>query len=114
MRDATQPRQGVRGDELAVWGTAPPATSAVKAHFGHTTTAAAIFPIGPEWAQLYEERPFSLFIVELPLRAACTRITIRATRSKAIQHVGRPMGMRERNLPLSSWVLIGVTALLAG
>ena len=89
VRAATQPRQGVRGYELVVWGYAPHATPAVEAHFGYSTTAAAVFPVRTEWAQRYGRRPFSLFIVELPLRAACAQITIRATRSKAIRRVGR-------------------------
>lgn len=89
VRDVAQPRQGVRGYALVIWGTAPPATTTVNARFGRTAAPAAVFTVPARRSRRFRERPFSLFIVELPLRAACAPITVRVVRSEATERIRR-------------------------
>jgi hypothetical protein len=70
VRDLVRPRAGTRGYELVVWGTAPPATTAVIVRVGRRTARAAVFAVPAGLARRYGERPFDLFVVELPLRDA--------------------------------------------
>jgi hypothetical protein len=97
VRDVAQPRQGVRGYALVIWGTAPPGTPAVDARFSHTTGAAGVFTVAAKWARQFGEPPFTLFIVELPLRAACGPITVRDVRSGATARIGRRPKLCERS-----------------
>ncbi len=89
VRNVGQPRQGVRGYALVIWGTAPPATSAVSARFGEGAGAAAVFGVPAKLSRRFGEPPFSLFVVELPLRAACAAITVRNARSEGTERIGR-------------------------
>ena len=89
VRDIHQPRQGVRGYALVVWGTAPAATAAVSARFGHATAVAAVFNVPAKLSRRFGEPPFSLFIVELPLRAACAPITVENPQSEATKRIAR-------------------------
>lgn len=97
VRDVAWPRQGVRGYALVIWGTAPPATAAVKARFGRSAAAAAVFTVPTKWSRRFGEPPFSLFIVELPLRSACAPITVRAARSEASERISRRAKLCERS-----------------
>ncbi len=79
VHDASQPRQSVRGYAFVVWGTAPAGTDRVVARSGSAKARAALFtvprsPTGP---------PFRVFVLELPLAAACEEITVDATRAGA-------------------------------
>ena len=76
IRGASQPRQGVRGYGHVVWGTAPPGTSHVVARFNSGRARAAVFHVPSRRA--FGERPFDLFVVELPRAAACRPISVRA------------------------------------
>ena|SRR5215216_6180374 len=76
VRDAGQPRQGVRGYGYVIWGTAGAATHLVARFMGGTAQA-AVMRVGPGLAARFGESPFSLFVVELPLSAACAAITVR-------------------------------------
>jgi hypothetical protein len=96
VRDVAQPRQGVRGYALVIWGTAPPGTTAVNASFGRKAAAAAVFTVAAEQAQRFGARRFSLFIVELPLRAACGPITVRVVQSGVIERIRRRPKLCER------------------
>lgn len=85
---ATPPGQaGVRGYALVVWGTGPVSTSRVEARFGNDVGQAAVFKITPELARHFGERPFSLFVTELPLQAACRSITVETDSENAIQRI---------------------------
>jgi hypothetical protein len=89
VRNVGQPRQGVRGYGLVIWGTAPPATSAVSVRFGQGAGAGAVFDVPARLSRRFGEPPFSLFVVELPLRAACAAMTVRVARSEATERIGR-------------------------
>jgi hypothetical protein len=97
VRDVAQPRQGVRGYALVVWGTAPPATAAVSARLGHATAAAAVFTVPAKLSRRFGEPPFSIFVVELPLRAACAPITLRNAHSEATKRIARRPRLCERS-----------------
>jgi hypothetical protein len=83
VRDASQPRQGVRGYEFVIWGTAGRATEVV-ARFRGGTARATVARVGPELAGRLGERPFRLFVVEVPAAAAGARITVVAGDEEAI------------------------------
>ena len=89
VRDVAQPRQGVRGYALVIWGTAPPATRAVRARFGGEAAAAGVFAVPTKLSRRFGEPPFSVFVVELPLRAACAPMTVQNQRSGATLPIGR-------------------------
>ncbi len=79
VHDSSQPRQGVRGYAFVIWGTAPAGTDRVVARAGSARARAVLFtvprsPTGP---------PFGVFVLELPLSAACEEITVVATRAGA-------------------------------
>jgi len=75
--EAGHPEQGVRGYELVIWGTAPASTKDVEARFRDGVGRAALFKVGEPLARDFGERSFSLFVVELPLGAACAPITVK-------------------------------------
>jgi hypothetical protein len=73
------PRQAVRGYELVIWGTVPPATRRLVArHRGGRTTGAVLHVDGGLARRIGAPGPFSAFVVELPVRAACHPIELRA------------------------------------
>lgn len=77
IRAAGQPRQGVRGYEYVVWGTAAAGTSDVVAHSNAGRARASVFQVPSDRAPWsFGESPFSLFVVELPLAAACGSVTV--------------------------------------
>jgi hypothetical protein len=86
VRDAAQPRQGVRGYAYVIWGTAGASTDVV-ARFTGGTAHAAVFRVGPELARNFGESPFSLFVMELPLSAACGSVTVAGERSDATERI---------------------------
>ena len=75
VRAAGQPRQGVRGYALVIWGTIGASTNVV-AHFAGGTARAAVFNVPPGLARNFGESPFGLFVMELPLSAACAPVTV--------------------------------------
>ena len=76
---AEVPRQGVRGYELVVWGEAAATTRHVIASHDGGRARAAVFAVTRMLARQYGVRePFSVFIVELPVEAACGEITLEA------------------------------------
>ena len=77
VHDAAQPRQGVRDYALVIWGTAGASTE-VTARFTGGTARAMVIKMGPQLARTLGESPFSLFVVELPLSAACDAVTVAA------------------------------------
>ena len=79
VHSAAQPRQGVRGYALVIWGTAGASTE-VTARFNGGTARAMVIKVGPQLARRLGESPFSLFVVELPLSAACATVTVAAER----------------------------------
>ena len=88
MLGAGQPRQGVRGYAYVVWGTARASTSEVVARFEAGTARAAVFTVAPELARTLGEPPFGLFVLELPLAAACAPVTVLA-RDEAAERIPR-------------------------
>ena len=86
VRDAGQPRQGVRGYEYVIWGTAG-ASADVVASFTDGTAQAAVFRVGPGLARDLSEPPFSLFVMELPLAAACGPVTVVANGPDATERI---------------------------
>jgi hypothetical protein len=76
IRDAGQPRQGVRGYAFVIWGTAGASTTHVEARFGDGTARATVFKVNSKLARSFGEPPFRLFVLELPLAAACAPVTV--------------------------------------
>ena len=91
VRDAAQPRQGVRGYALVVWGTAGESTEVV-ARFSAGTARAAIIEVGPERARNLGVSPFRLFVMELPLSAACGAVTVAANGADATERIPAKTG----------------------
>ena len=92
IRDAGQPRQGVRGYRYVIWGTAPRATPGILARFDSVTAGAAVFKVPSRRAPwTFGKAPFALFVVELPLAAACGSVTLVREGSGASKRV-RPHG----------------------
>lgn len=58
-----------------IWGTAGASTDVV-ARFTGGTAQAAVFRVGPKLARNVGESPFGLFVIELPLSAACATVTV--------------------------------------
>ena len=79
VRDASQPRQGVRGYAYVIWGTAG-ASTAVVAHFTGGTAQAVVMRVDRDLAPRFGESPFSVFVVELPTSAACASVTVAGNR----------------------------------
>jgi hypothetical protein len=94
VRAAAQPRQGVRGYAFVIWGTTGPSTDVV-ARFAGGTARAAVFQVPPGLARSFGESPFGLFVVELPLSAACTPVTVTGDGPDATERIpprGEPCG----------------------
>ncbi len=97
IRDASQPRQGVRGYQLVIWGTAPAATSEVLARFDSGRARAVVIKVPSNRAPwTFGESPFSLFVVELPLAAACGSVTVTGDGPGAIDRIPPRTGLCER------------------
>lgn len=75
VRAAGRPRQGVRGYAFVVWGTTGASTDVV-ARFTGGTARAAVFEVPADLARDFGESPFGLFVMELPLSAACDEVTV--------------------------------------
>jgi hypothetical protein len=75
VRAAGQPRQGVRGYAFVIWGTTGSSTDVV-ARFAGGTARAAVFNAPAGLARNFGESPFGLFVMELPLSAACAPVTV--------------------------------------
>lgn len=86
VRDAGQPRQGVRGYAFVIWGTAGESTH-VDARFAGDAARAAVVEVPPRLAARLEVRPFRLFVVELPTSAACGPVTLHASGSSATARI---------------------------
>lgn len=87
IRDAGQPRQGVRGYEFVIWGTAAASTSDVVASFNAGRARAAVFKVRSKLARSFGEPPFGLFVFELPLAAACGSVTVRTEGPDATKRI---------------------------
>lgn len=87
IRYAAQPRQGVRGYAFVIWGTARASTSDVVARFSGGTARAAVLKVRRRLARRFDGPPFSLFVLELPLRAACNPVTMREGGSNATERI---------------------------
>lgn len=72
IRDASQPRQGVRGYEFVIWGTAPAGTKTVVARAGAVVARAAVFGVPPG----VTAPSFAVFVFELPLSAPCDELIL--------------------------------------
>jgi hypothetical protein len=79
VRDAGQPRQAVSGYAYVIWGTAGGSTEVV-ANFPGGAAQAAVLRVGPGLAGELGESQFSLFVMELPLSAACAPVTVAGKR----------------------------------
>jgi len=78
--DASEPGSGRSAYEFVIWGTAGVASRTVMATSGDQAARAAVFPIEPPLAkEIGAEKPFSVFIVELPLEASCEEVTIESS-----------------------------------
>jgi hypothetical protein len=86
VRDAAQLRQGVNGYALVIWGTAGESTGVV-ARFSEGTARATIIQVGPEHARNLGVSPFRLFVMELPLSAACAAVTVAANGAGATERI---------------------------
>jgi hypothetical protein len=86
VRDARRPRQGVRGYRYVIWGTAGTATDVV-ARFAGGSAHAVVFTVEPDVAATLGASPFSLFVMELPLSAACSSVTVVARDPRATERV---------------------------
>ena len=81
----------MRGYALVVWGTAGESTEVV-ARFTGGTARATIIEVGPEQARSLGESPFRLFVMELPLSAACAAVTVAADGSDATERIPAKTG----------------------
>lgn len=87
VRYAAQPRQGVRGYAFVIWGTAGASTSDVVARFNEGRARGAVLKVRRKLARKFDEPPFSLFVLELPLRAACAPVTVSEGSSDATERI---------------------------
>jgi hypothetical protein len=90
VRDLSRPRPGVRGYALVMWGTAEASTSRVEARSAGVAARAAVFTLGATDLRRFGEAPFSLFVLEVPRRAACRPVTLERDRSDSIRLPPRP------------------------
>jgi hypothetical protein len=90
VRDLSRPRPGVRGYALVIWGTAAASTSEVEARFSGGAARAAVFNVEATDLRRFGEAPFSLFVLEVPRRAACGPVTLERDRSDSIRLPPRP------------------------
>jgi hypothetical protein len=96
IRDARQPRQAVRGYAFVIWGTTGASTEVV-ARFTGGTARAAVFKVAPELARNFGESPFGLFVVELPLSAACAPVTVSGKWPDATERIPPQTKLCERD-----------------
>ncbi len=76
-RPQPMPRPGVDDYAFVIWGTAPTGTRRVVARFEGGAVRAAVFRVRSRLADRLRERPFTLWVLELPLKAACSAVTVR-------------------------------------
>lgn len=95
VRDAGQPRQAARGYAYVIWGTAGASTKVVAGFTGGTVQA-AVLTVGPELAREFGEPPFSLYVMELPLSAACAAVTVAGDGSDASERIPRQRKLCKR------------------
>lgn len=95
VRDASQPRQGVRGYAYVIWGTTG-ASTAVVARFRGATVPATVMRVGPGLARRFGEPAFGLFVIELPLSAACGPVTVVADGPDATERLPRQAPLCDR------------------
>ena len=77
--DAEVPRQGVRGYQLVIWGTAAPSTRRVVAHYEGESTKTAVFSVRRPLTRVAgAARPFSVFVVELDPQVPACSVLLRA------------------------------------
>jgi hypothetical protein len=81
------PRQAGRGYGLVIWGTGGVSTATVHARFRDGVARAAVFRVRRELARRFGQRPFSLFVLELPLGAACAPIKLARNGSRATKRI---------------------------
>jgi hypothetical protein len=74
VHDAMYPAESGRY-AYVIWGTTGGARR-VTARFDVGTARAAVLPVPRRLARRFGERPFGLFVVELPLPARCAPITV--------------------------------------
>jgi hypothetical protein len=86
VRAAAQPRQGVGGYAFVIWGTAG-ASTGVTARFAEGSARAVLIDVPAVLARSFGEPPFSLFVMELPLAAACRPVTVAARGSDATRRI---------------------------
>jgi hypothetical protein len=94
VRDADQPRQGVRY-AYVIWGTAGASTEVV-ARFTGGTAQAVVLRVGPRLARSFGESPFSLFVMELPLSAGCAPVTVAGEGPDAAERISPRTKLCER------------------
>ena len=106
VRDAAQPQQGVRRYAYVIWGTAGASTE-VTARFAGGTAHATVIEVSPRLARRISEPPFRLFVMELPLPAACDPITIFGQGPDAIETVPPDAALcrqsSSRSIPGAPW-----------
>jgi hypothetical protein len=95
VRDAAQPRQGVRGYAYVIWGTAGASTDVVASFTGGTAQA-AVFRVGTALARQFGESAFSLFVMELPLSAACGPVAVAGEGPDATERIPPQTTLCER------------------
>ena len=78
--DLSRPRQAVRGYRLVLWGIAPGRTELVRVASSAGGSDAALFGVDKATAErVGAPDAFRIFVAELPLDAACSRILARAS-----------------------------------
>jgi hypothetical protein len=90
VHDVSRPRPGVSGYELVIWGTAEASTSRVEARFKGGVSRAVVFKVQSAHSREFGEDPFTLFVLEVPLRAECLPVTLERDRSDSIRLPPRP------------------------
>jgi hypothetical protein len=86
VHDADQPRQAVRGYAYVIWGAAGTSTDVVV-RFAGGAAQAPVFRVGAKLARSIGESPFGLFVVELPLSAACAFVTVAGNGPDATERI---------------------------
>ena len=85
-----RPRPGVRRYRLVIWGFASSGAAAVEARSKDDVGRAAVLGLPNSIPAQLRARPLTLFVVELPLTAACSTITVRELESGARELPARP------------------------
>ena len=71
-------------------------TGSVTARFAGGTARAAVIEVPARLARSLGESPFSLFVMELPLSAACAPVTVAANGSDATRRIPARTKLCER------------------